>query len=49
MHSVVTGISIHYKTKYGYKERLTSEVTRVKMAPLSDLVINSYVESGEPW
>ncbi|KAK4002877.1 dTTP/UTP pyrophosphatase [Daphnia magna] len=47
VHSVVTGLSIHYKSQSGYKERLTSEVTRVKMATLNDLIINSYVESGE--
>ena len=47
MHTVVTGLSIHYKAEGGYKERLTSEVTHVKMAQLSDLTISSYVASGE--
>ena len=47
-HSVVTGLSIHYKVMNGYKERLTYEETKVKMASLSDVVIKSYVASGEP-
>ncbi|XP_046442792.1 dTTP/UTP pyrophosphatase-like [Daphnia pulex] len=48
VHSVVTGLSIHYKMEGGYKERLTSEVTQVKMAALNDLIICSYVATGEP-
>ncbi len=48
VHSVVTGLSIHYKMEGGYKERLTSEVTQVKMAKLNDLIIHSYVATGEP-
>jgi len=47
-HSVVTGVSIFYKGKHGYSESRISETTRVKMTSLSDSVINSYVESGEP-
>jgi len=47
-HSVVTGLSIFYKNKLDYKEIQTYEMTQVKMTTLSDTVINSYVESGEP-
>jgi len=47
-HSVVTGLSIFYKGKFGYCESRMCEMTRVKMTSLDDAVINSYVESGEP-
>lgn len=47
-HQVITGISIFYNTKNGYKENSFTELTKVKMAHLSNQVIDCYVQTGEP-
>lgn len=46
-HSVVTGVSIFYKStnanESGFKEKLFSETTKVNFSKLTEAIINAYV------
>ena len=47
-HMVYTGMALVYKDGDKLKEHCFYETTRVTFAPLTEEIIQSYVESGEP-